>query len=177
MTIRIQKILLPTDFSDLSATAVKYGCELAAKFGAELHLLHTLELHADSTPAFGLGLALPNYVSESKAAAEKSLAGVLDPKWSAGRTVIHAVLEGSPTAQIIRYSRQHDIDLIVLSTHGRTGLDKVLYGSVAEKILRKGTFPMLVVRTAIVPKTHSETVAIHRAGARALKSKMAATRK
>lgn len=148
MTIRIQKILLPTDFSELSATAVKYACELVAKFGAELHLLHTLELHADSTPAFGLGLALPNYVSESRAAAEKSLAGVLDPKWSAGRTVIHAVLEGSPTAQIIRYSREHDIDLIVLSTHGRTGLSHVLMGSVAENVVRTASCPVLTVRPA-----------------------------
>lgn len=84
---------------------------------------------------------------------------------------------GDPAEEVIRLADQEEHTLVALSTHGRTGLDKVLYGSVAEKILRKGTFPMLVVRTAIVPKTHSETVAIHRAGARALKSKMAATRK
>jgi nucleotide-binding universal stress UspA family protein len=59
MTIRLQKILLPTDFSTYSATATKYACELAAKFDAELHLLHTLEHHVSSTPAFGMGLALP----------------------------------------------------------------------------------------------------------------------
>ena len=83
MTIRLQKILLPTDFSDYSAAATKYACELATKFDAELHLLHTLETHLDSTPGFVMGLALPTYITESKAAAEKALADVLDPKWSA----------------------------------------------------------------------------------------------
>src|SRR5476651_1462289 len=130
MTIQIKKILLPTDFSNYSAAATKYACELAVKFDAELHLLHTLETHLASTPSFGFGLDLPKYVSESKAAAEKALAGVLDPKWAEGRKVIQAVVEGSPKVGIIQYARQQYIDLIVLATHGRTGLSHVLMGSV-----------------------------------------------
>ena len=55
MTIRLQRILLPTDFSNYSAAATKYACELATKFDAELHLLHTLEIHLASTPEFGNG--------------------------------------------------------------------------------------------------------------------------
>ena len=146
MTIRLQKILLPTDFSDYSAAATKYACELATKFDAELHLLHTLETHLDSTPGFVMGLALPSYITESKAAAEKALAGVLDPKWAAGRTVIRAVVEGSPKVAIIRYARQQDIDLIVLATHGRTGLPHVIMGSVAETVVRTAPGPVLTVR-------------------------------
>ena len=146
MTIRIQKILLPTDFSNYSAAATKYACELATKFDAELHLLHTLETHLASTPNFGFGLDLPKYVSESKAAAEKSLAGVLDPKWSAGRNVVMAVVEGSPKVEIIRYARKQNMDLIVLSTHGRTGLAHVIMGSVAETVVRTAPCPVLTVR-------------------------------
>ena len=146
MTIRLQKILLPTDFSDYSAAATKYACELATKFDAELHLLHTLELHLASTPGFGMGLALPTYINESRAAAEKSLAGVLDPKWSAGRTVIQALVEGSPKAEIVRYARKQEIDLIVLATHGRTGLSHVIIGSVAETVVRTAPCPVLTVR-------------------------------
>src|SRR5476649_213432 len=126
MTIRLQKILLPTDFSDYSAAATKYACELATKFDAELHLLHTLEVHLASTPGFGMGLDLPTYITESRAAAIKSLAAVLDPKWAAGRTVIQAIVEGSPKVEIIRYARNQKIDLIVLATHGRTGLAHVI---------------------------------------------------
>ena len=134
MTIRLQKILLPTDFSDYSAAATKYACELATKFGAELHLLHTLETHLASTPGFGMGLALPNYISESRVAAETALGGVLDPTWAADRTVVPALAEGSPKVEIIRYARLHDIDLIVIATHGRSGLAHVLIGSVAESV-------------------------------------------
>ena len=141
MTIRLQKILLPTDFSNYSAAATKYACELATRFDAELHLLHTLEAHLSSTPEFGMGLALPKYINESRAAAEKSLAGVLDPKWSAGRTVIQAVVEGSPKVEIVRYARKQEIDLIVLATHGRTGLSHVIMGSVAENVVRTAPCP------------------------------------
>ena len=146
MTIRLQKILLPTDFSNYSAAATKYACELAAKFDAELHILHTLESHLSLTPNFGMGLDLPKYVTESKAAAEKSLASVLDPKWEVGRTVVKAVVEGSPKAEIIAYARKHNIDLIVLATHGRTGLAHVLMGSVAESVVRTAPCPVLTVR-------------------------------
>jgi len=146
MTIRLQKILLPTDFSNYAAAATTYACELAAKFDAELHLLHTLETHLASTPEFVMGLAIPNYISESRAAAEKSLAGVLDPKWSAGRTVIQAVVEGSPKVEIIQYARKQNIDLIVLATHGRTGLPHVIMGSVAETVVRTAPCPVLTVR-------------------------------
>lgn len=74
MTIQIQRILLPTDFSTNSGTATKYACELAAKFDAELHLLHTLEVHAAAMPEFVMGLALPSHIAESRTVAEKSLA-------------------------------------------------------------------------------------------------------
>jgi universal stress protein A len=146
MTIRLQKILLPTDFSNYSAAATKYACELATKFDAELHLLHTLESHLTSTPNFGFGLDLPKYISESRAAAEKSLAGVLDPKWASGRKVLQAVVEGSPKTEIVRYARKHNIDLIVLATHGRTGLSHVMMGSVAESVVRTAPCPVLTVR-------------------------------
>lgn len=146
MTIRLQKILLPTDFSNYSAAATQYACELATKFNAELHLLHTLEVHLASTPGFAMGLVLPTYINESRAAAEKALAGVLDPKWSAGRSVIQAVVEGSPKVEIIRYARKQEIDLIVLATHGRSGLPHVIMGSVAETVVRTAPCPVLTVR-------------------------------
>jgi universal stress protein A len=146
MTIRIQKNLLPTDFSNYSAAATKYACEMATKFDAELHILHTLETHLTPTPGFGMGMALPNYMSESRAAAEKSLVDVLDPKWVAGRKVIRVVLEGSPKLEFIQYARNQNIDLIVLATHGQTGLRHVIMGSVAETIVRTAPCPVLTVR-------------------------------
>ncbi len=147
MTIRLQRILLPTDFSDHSAAAMNYACELATKFDAELHLLHTLERHLAAALEFEMGLALPKYIYESRTAAEKSLAGVLDPKWAEGRTVIQAVVEGSPKVEIIKYARELNIDLIVITTHGRTGLPHVIMGSVAENVVRTAPCPVLTVRS------------------------------
>jgi nucleotide-binding universal stress UspA family protein len=146
VAIEIKRILLPTDFSTHSATATKYACELATRFDAELHLLHTLEVHRASTPGFVMGLALPQYLQESRAAAEKAQAGVLDPQWAAGRKVVHAVVEGSPKVEIVRYARTQGVDLIVLATHGHTGLAHVLIGSVAENVVRTAPCPILTVR-------------------------------
>ncbi|MEJ7592288.1 MAG: universal stress protein [Planctomycetaceae bacterium] len=146
MTIQIQRILLPTDFSHYSAAATKYACELATRFNSELHVLHTLEHHLSSTPTFGFGLDLPTFVNESKAAAEKKLAGLIGSGWSAGRTVIQSVSEGSPKVEIVRYAREANIDLIILSTHGRTGLSHVMLGSVAESVVRTAPCPVLTVR-------------------------------
>jgi len=146
MTIQIQRILLPTDFSTYSAAATQYACELAMRFDSELHILHTLEHHLSSTPTFGFGLDLPTFISESKAAAEKKLAGIVDSDWSPGRTVIKGVSEGSPRVEIVRYAREANIDLIVLSTHGRSGLSHVMLGSVAESVVRTAPCPVLTVR-------------------------------
>ncbi len=146
MAIEIKRILLPTDFSSYSATAANYACEMATKFDAELHLLHALEVHLASTPGFGMGLALPQYVHESRAAVEKALTGVLDPQWSVGRKVVQAVVEGSPKVEIVRYARTQQIDLIVLATHGRSGLAHVIIGSVAESVVRTAPCPVLTVR-------------------------------
>jgi len=129
MAIAIKRILLPTDFSTYSATATKYACELATKFDAELHLLHTLEVHLASTPGFAMGMALPQYLHESMAAAEKALTSVLDPQWAAGRKVVKAVVEGSPKVEIVRYARTQEIDVIVLATHGRSGHNALIEGT------------------------------------------------
>ncbi len=146
MATDIKRILLPTDFSSYAATATKYACEMATRFDAELHLLHTLEVHLASPPGFAMGLTLPQYIQESRAAAEKSLTSVLDPQWAVGRKVVHAVVEGSPKVEIVRYARTQQIDLIVLATHGRSGLAHVIIGSVAESVVRTAPCPVLTVR-------------------------------
>ncbi len=146
MTVRIRKILLPTDFSEYSRTALAYACELAEKYGAELHLLHALEIHPVSTPDFGMGLALPRYVAESKQHAETSLSKFLESQQAARLKVVHRLIEGSPRTEIPRYARDQNIDLIVLSTHGRTGLAHALMGSVAENVVRTAPCPVLTIR-------------------------------
>lgn len=145
-TLEMKRILLPTDFSDNSAVATRYACAFAERFNAELHLLHVLEVHLTAVPEFGMGLAIPSSMKESIAAVEKALAGVLDGEWAADKSIVQAVVEGSPFVQIIRYAKEHEIDLIVMGSHGRTGLAHALIGSVAERVVRKSSCPVLTAR-------------------------------
>jgi nucleotide-binding universal stress UspA family protein len=139
--IELKRILAPTDFSEYSAEAIGYACELADKFDSELHLLHILEVHASSTPVFGGGLAFNPRVRESRAAAEKALESV-----ASGRVAVRATAEGPTFLEILRYAKDNAIDLIVMGTHGRSGLAHVMLGSVAERVVRKAPCPVLTVR-------------------------------
>jgi nucleotide-binding universal stress UspA family protein len=144
--IKLQRILHPTDFSAYSAEAVAYARAFAERFDAELHLLHVLELHLSSTPTFGAGLALPSQIHESRKAADKELTRVLDVESQQGKRIVRATAEGAPFLEIIRYAKENGIDLIVMGTHGRSGLSHVLMGSVAERVVRKSPCPVLTVR-------------------------------
>ena len=132
--IRLSKILVPTDFSQHSANAVRYGAELAAKFGADLHLLHCVE----QTPIlYGEGGAWisPETIVELQAAADKQLQEV--PVDVDGVNVIRKCVDGHPFVEVIRYAKSEETDLIVMGTHGRGAIAHLLLGSVAEKVVRK----------------------------------------
>lgn len=145
-TMQLCKIILATDFSPLSSAATNYACEFAAKFGAELHVVHTLDYHPGNTPMFEMGLAVNLPVKESRAAAQKAIEKVLDPSWQSSNKVVFAILDGSPKSEIIQYARKEKCDLIVMATHGRTGLGHVLMGSVAETVVRTAPCPVMTVR-------------------------------
>lgn len=141
--IRLSKILVPTDFSQHSANAVRYGAELAAKFGADLHLLHCVE----QTPIlYGEGGAWisPETIVELQAAADKQLQEV--PVDVDGVNVVRKCVDGHPFVEVIRYAKSEETDLIVMGTHGRGAIAHLLLGSVAEKVVRKAPCPVLTVR-------------------------------
>ena len=147
--IDYKNILLPTDFSNNAQSAQNYACEFADQFGARLHVLSVVQDAALVLPETGMFLTLPlPSVHEIVAAAEKSLHALLDPAWSSTHEVCLKVAVGTPFVEIVRYADDHAIDLIVLGTHGRTGLQHVLLGSVAERVLRSATCPVLTVRSA-----------------------------
>ncbi len=145
--IRLKKVLVPTDFSADSKLAVEYACELADKFGAELHLLHVLP---DLTPVFpepGLVFSSSSdYVEELRASGKRGLDQALDPEWAQKHTVVKLVRDGPPFLEILKYAKDNAIDLIVMGTHGRSGIAQLLIGSVAEKVVRKAGCPVLTVR-------------------------------
>lgn len=145
--ITLNRILLPVDFSDCSAQASAYACSLAAKFNAELHLVHVLQDLVAMVPEPGLAFPPPgDYLQELEASATEALAKLPDPSLPAPASVVRVTLQGPPFLEIIRYAKDQDVDLIVIGTHGRSGLAHVLLGSVAERVVRKAPCPVLTVR-------------------------------
>src|SRR5262245_4768645 len=126
--IRLAKILFPTDFSLATDGARSYAIELARQFDAELHLLHVMEDLAARLPEFGMGLAFPAFVADStgrvqeyeKQAIAKLTAITPDGPDKLKRSVI-AVKQGRTFEQVHEYAKTHEIDLIVMGTHGRSG--------------------------------------------------------
>lgn len=146
--LTIRKILAPTDFSPHAERAVRSACELAERFGATLHLLHILpDIIAPIGPDPSLVTALPNeYYRQAEVDSLAALRKVVDPSWGTPAGTEAAVSWGDPVDGITSYAREHDIDLIVVATHGRTGLSHVLLGSVAERIVRESPCPVLTIR-------------------------------
>ena len=146
MFVSIRRILFPTDFSEPAKEAQKYAMALADRFGAELHLLHVVPEVAmplpDSTNAWTLPAADLKLQVE---AAEQRLLQDLGPDWAEERRTVHTAVVGNAVEEIVKYAKEHEIGLIVIGTHGRTGLSHLLLGSVAEKLVRLATCPVLTV--------------------------------
>lgn len=140
--INFKHILVPIDFSEHSDRALEYGKELCEKFGADLHLLHVLEVRL-SAPNFGMGAAVPNRIEESADGVMHEL-NKLAADWTG--TVVRATAHGSPIVAINDYAKENEIDLIALGTQGRTGLSHLLLGSVAENVSRHAPCPVMIVR-------------------------------
>ena len=137
MKISIQKILCPVDFSQPGRYAFDYACAFARQHNAALELLHVAEASAyaeDELPA-----GQPSY--------EQSLQRKLK-EWAeqAGCPAETDLITGIPCVEIVKYASKIQADLIVIGTHGRTGMKHLLIGSVAERVVRTASCPVLTVR-------------------------------
>ena len=144
--ITMKRILVPTDFSEFSRQAARYACELANKFDSQIDLLHVIESPVMAMPSPGAPLP-DEFVDGVAKGAEECLALTLkqeqeEMSLDVNRTVVH----GAPFAEIVKFAAEHDSDLIVIGTHGRSGVIHALIGSVAEKVVRKSPCPVLTVR-------------------------------
>ena len=143
----IKTILVPTDFSEASEAALKYGKALADAFHSSLHVVHVMEdLLAHAWAAEVYVAAMPNLRVEIEQEAHERLAAMLTDEERERLKVTSAVIAGNPFLEIIRYAKANGVDLIVLGTHGRGPIAHMLLGSVAEKVVRKSPCPVLTVR-------------------------------
>jgi universal stress protein A len=152
--IALKRILVPTDFSETSDAAVKYGLALARAFDARLHLLHVavrheLQVMVERQRVIDVFLGQDAATKSPPNAARELLATLLtaqEEKAARAEYVLRASGAGGPYVEIVRYAKERDIDLIVMGTHGRGFVAHMLMGSVAEKVVRKAPCPVLTVR-------------------------------
>jgi nucleotide-binding universal stress UspA family protein len=143
--MRTPHLLIPTDFSTSAEQALDYAIRLARPLNARLTVLHVIQ--PVPMGGAGMGIVLPEiYLQEVKEGVQSSMEEALARVTAAGLTAERIVLYGTPFQEIIETAKARQVDLIVMGTHGRTGLIYVLLGSVAEQVIRLAPCSVLVVR-------------------------------
>jgi universal stress protein A len=144
--LSLKKILVPIDFSEYSKKALRYAHRFAEQFSASLTLLYVVE--PTVYPAdFSFGqVGFPNVEDELRKKGEEELKAMI-AEIVGDQVPSEAVVKtGLPFIEVTSYAAEQDIDLIIVATHGHTGVEHILFGSTAEKIVRKAPCPVLVVR-------------------------------
>lgn len=134
-------ILVATDFSEMSRVAVDYATTHAKTIGARVLIVHAL---AAPSSAEGEGMLHGGVEPEDAQAAERQLRAIKPDR--EGVPFEHRLVTGEPAKEIIRLAKDEKVELIVLGTHGRTGLLRALMGSVAERVVRNAQCPVVTVK-------------------------------
>ncbi len=139
----IRQVLCPVDFSDTSYKALHHAAAIARWYGAELHVLNAI---MPMNPPLAVGASLPQTIGvESQEAAERSLRRMVDRVGIVRGESREVVCIGTAAGAILDYAREQRIDLIVLGTHGLSGIERMLLGSVAERVLHHAPCPVLTI--------------------------------
>ena len=144
--MNVKKILFPTDFSEGSDNALPYAADMAKHYGAKLCLLHVIQDIAEATGWYVPHVSLDELYRdiEKNAAKEMDRYGVEELRGI--KDIERIVVKGRPYEKILKFAGENKADLIVIGTHGRKGLDRVIFGSTVEKVVRDAPCPVLSVR-------------------------------
>jgi universal stress protein A len=146
------KILMPTDFSDRAAGAIRHARAIATKFGSEIRLLHVLpDMSVVLPEAVVPAPVQPPDLAELQSNAVEGLKKVVQEFDLGGLNVTFEARIGSPADEIVDAAKAWEADLVCLGTHGRTGLSHLLLGSVAERVVRTAPCPVLTCRPPATP--------------------------
>ncbi len=147
--MEIKSILFPTDFSEGSAEALKYAVEFANRYGAKLYVLHVIYDVAKASGFYVPHVSMDAIYKEIQEGAKKELDNFGVNELSGLKNVERIVQTGVPYQEIMNCAVKNKIDIIIIGTHGRTGIDRILFGSTAAQVVRNAPCPVLTVR---IPK-------------------------
>jgi universal stress protein A len=143
--LKLKRILVPTDFSDCARKALQYALPMARQFGAEIVLVHVVQV--SYFPGGELGaIDYALLEKELREGGQKQLEEWIRREIGEDIPSRMLLLSGQPVREIAETARKEEVDLIILSTHGRTGFKHLLLGSTAENVVRYAPCPVLVVR-------------------------------
>lgn len=149
MNLQIKNILVPIDFSEYSKSSLKYSCDFAKLFNAKLFLIHVIE-PVIYPPDFSMGqISIPSINNEVNERAKQELDNLCEACIEPEVEVTTIIKSGKPFYEIIETAEEIDADLIIIATHGHSGVEHILFGSTAEKVVRKAPCPVLTTRTPI----------------------------
>lgn len=144
--MQLRTILVPTDFSPAAQKALTWALEMAARWDARIVLLHTLPPWGDPVRMKEAGVSIAGFEASLRADAEARAQELLAKIDQQKVTIQTCILVGLPNTTICQVAEREQADLIIMGSHGRTGLARVLLGSVAENTMRYAACPVLVVR-------------------------------
>jgi len=142
----INKVVCPTDFSDPAYEGLKAAIELAEHFQAQFVLVNVVSPISVASGGMGAGFHLATVMKEMEAEAEKSLTNLIAEKIPKAVQTRSIVIQGKPADEIVRLADKEDADMIVIATHGESGWQKFLFGSVTEKVIRMASCPVLTIQ-------------------------------
>jgi nucleotide-binding universal stress UspA family protein len=145
VAMKIKKILFPTDFSEFNDAALEFASRLAAESGAILYIVHADDMEEAATVMFDTGYPYPSpWDDKGRRESHQTLQKVVPTL--PGIKYQHCYLGGTATGEIVKFAEQQAVDLIVMASHGRTGLRRLLIGSTAENLMRQAPCPVLIVK-------------------------------
>jgi nucleotide-binding universal stress UspA family protein len=148
ISLQLRKILLPTDFSGCANYALPYAAVIARATGANIICVHVVEPIVPAVGYTGLGEPMPiaDITEQLEDSAERELPQLAECEDLKGLDVEELIVHGDAAAEIVRVAGERGVDLIVVSSHGRTGLGRIIFGSTAEAVVRHASCPVLVVK-------------------------------
>jgi nucleotide-binding universal stress UspA family protein len=144
--VYLRNILVTTDLSDYSLAAIEHAASLGLLYSSKIYFLHVIDAPAASLLLHGIDVATPTTQRHSEEEAMRELESFVTAKVNPDIRLTPIVRCGTPAEEIKRFAEEAAIDLVVMATHGRTGVKHIVLGSVAEKVVRISTVPVLTVK-------------------------------
>ena len=143
--LEIKRVLFPVDFTENSSKILPYVLSLAGKYDATIYLLHVVEDFSEWSGFYVPHIPLEQFRDAALKGAQKSLDRVCEEQLQRCPNFQKRILFGDPVMEILKIIEEEGIDLVIMGTHGRKGLEHVFFGSVAENVVKKSPVPVLTV--------------------------------